>query len=187
LGDGHHPRPWVRLQWCDVKSTQTQEETQQPVNKPQPEGNPQDKFSSGQPQGGSSKDERTTGNQQEGSLKTPQPHEVDVKATKADDAAIDEVKWKERLCRVLGQAYTSQVKQAVEVLRGFVLRLYQRRVTQSYFCWLHATPRFQPCGIGMDRVVELEQLVTPQGSCNPNEPPSVNVNYNLVQLSVVDV
>jgi hypothetical protein len=61
----------------------------------QPEGNPQDELSSGQPQDGSLKVEHAMGNLQDGSPKTPQPQGVEVKVTKADDAAIEEGKWNE--------------------------------------------------------------------------------------------
>jgi hypothetical protein len=46
---------------------------------------------------------------------------------------------------------------------------YRRKVTQSYFWWLHHSPKFQECGVvGMSHIiVELDQCCNPRDDCAP--------------------
>jgi hypothetical protein len=86
----------------------------------------------------------------------------DVKATKADDAAVRVEDWDRRLCRVMSLDYSTKVISAAVTLRKCCLGWYRRKVTQSYFWWLHHSPKFQQCGVGMGHVVELDQCCNPQ-------------------------
>ena len=92
---------------------------------------------------------------------------VDVKATKADDAAVRVGDWDRRLCHVMNVKLSPKAIQAAVTLRKFCLGWYRRKVTQSYFWWLHHSPKFQQCGIGMSQVVELDQCWNPQEGCSP--------------------
>jgi hypothetical protein len=121
-------------------------EAASPQDEEQPqEGNPQDKE---QPQEGKEIDaDEDAGN---------------AKATKAEDAEVKIVKWNVRLAYGLGIKNTTKIARAAEVLRLFCLRWYKRRLTQSYFWWLHQSEKFKQCGIGMSKVAELEQMFNPQ-------------------------
>jgi hypothetical protein len=57
----------------------------------------------------------------------------DVKATKADDAAVQVEDWDRRLCRVTSLEYSTWVMLAAVTLRKLCLGWYRRKVTQSYF------------------------------------------------------
>jgi hypothetical protein len=64
--------------------------------------------------------------------------EDNVKATKADDAEVKIVKWNVQLAYGLGLKNSPKIAtRAAEVRRSFCLRWYKRRLTQSYFRWLH--------------------------------------------------
>lgn len=90
--------------------------------------------------------------------------EVDVKATKGDDAEVDVKKWNRRLCKKGGYVLTPEVRRAVEVLRNWLHRLHVRRTTRSFFGWLHQLPNYQPCGVGMSTVVEPALVKNEEGS-----------------------
>jgi hypothetical protein len=52
--------------------------------------------------------------------------------------------------------------QAAEAIRVFCLRWWRRRVTRSFFCWLHQKPEYQGVGLDdMSHVVEKIQVNTP--------------------------
>jgi hypothetical protein len=73
------------------------------------------------------------------------------------------VKWNVRLASGLGMKKSPKISRAAEVLRSFCLRWYKRRrLTQSYFWWLHHSAKFKRCGIAMSRVVKLDQMFNPK-------------------------
>jgi hypothetical protein len=86
----------------------------------------------------------------------------DKKATKLDDAEVKVRKWNTRLARKLGRKLTAEMERGMDVLRGFFLRRHKRRMTQSFFGWLHSQPKYKPCGIGLNLVVGLSGVVNPQ-------------------------
>jgi hypothetical protein len=102
-----------------------------------------------------------------GTEEAAEAKEDDRKATKADDAAVNVRKWNERLSEVTGVSHTERFDKAAGVLREFGLTWFRRRLTQSYFGWLHHRPDFQRCGIGIEEVVELEQCGNPQEDGSP--------------------
>jgi hypothetical protein len=93
--------------------------------------------------------------------------EDDRKATKADDAAVNVHRWNQRLSEVMEVPHTEKLDKAARVLREFGLTWFRRRLTQSYFGWLHHRPNFQRCGISVEEVVELEQCGNPQEDGSP--------------------
>jgi hypothetical protein len=97
-------------------------------------------------------------------LKTMEEHDPShkLKATKADDARVQIEMWDSELANVMGIAEGAAVKQTAEAIRTFCLNWWIRRLTPSFFCWLHQTPEFQ--GVGLDdlaHVVEKVQEITP--------------------------
>jgi hypothetical protein len=88
--------------------------------------------------------------------------EADGKATKSDDSEVKVRKWNSRLARMLGLLLTPRMESSMDVLRGFFLRRHKRRMTQSFLGWLHSQPKYKPCGIGMNLVVQLSTVVEPK-------------------------
>jgi hypothetical protein len=85
-----------------------------------------------------------------------------LKATKSDDARVRVEMWDNELGKVMGVEEGEALTQAAETIRVFCLRWWRRRVTRSFFCWLHQTKEYQ--GVGLDDmayVVEKVQLNTP--------------------------
>jgi hypothetical protein len=85
-----------------------------------------------------------------------------LKATKADDARVRVEEWDRELAKVMGVGEGETLTQAAEVIRTFCLRWWRRRVTRSFFCWLHQKREYQ--GVGLDdlaHVVEKVQANTP--------------------------
>lgn len=78
---------------------------------------------------------------------------LDIKVTKADNAAVRVEDWDWHLWKVIEVNYSPKVTQSVETLQKFSLGWYQRTVTTSYFWWLYHSPKFQQCGVGMSQVM----------------------------------
>jgi hypothetical protein len=86
----------------------------------------------------------------------------ELKATKADDARVRVEEWDCELGKVMGVGEGEVLTQAAEVIRVFCLRWWRRRVTRSFFCWLHQKPEYQGVGLDdMSHVVEKIQVNTP--------------------------
>lgn len=66
----------------------------------------------------------------------------ELKATKADDARVRVEEWDCELGKVMGVGEGEVLTQAAEVIRVFCLRWWRRRVTRSFFCWLHQKPEY---------------------------------------------
>mmetsp|Transcript_6937 Transcript_6937/g.10102 ORF Transcript_6937/g.10102 Transcript_6937/m.10102 type:complete len:328 (-) Transcript_6937:276-1259(-) len=58
-----------------------------------------------------------------------------AKATKSDDAAIQEYLWNDRLLDLLGMKMNDKVLQALSVLRVALARRWKRNVTTSFIRW----------------------------------------------------
>jgi hypothetical protein len=87
---------------------------------------------------------------------------LELKATKADDARVRVEMWDSELGNVMGIGESEELTQAAEAIRVFCLRWWRRRVTRSFFCWLHQKADYQGVGLDdMSHVVELVQLNTP--------------------------
>lgn len=89
---------------------------------------------------------------------------VDVKAVKHDDAEVDTFRWRKNLSKQLGYQLTERHEDAMNVLRGFVLRWVRRRTTQMFCGWLHTRKAYQPMGVGMDLIVELATVAETSNS-----------------------
>jgi hypothetical protein len=95
-------------------------------------------------------------------------HTVDVsglelKATKADDARVRVEMWDTELGNVMGVGESEALRQSAEAIRIFCLRWWRRRVTRSFFCWLHQKPEHQGAGLDdMAHVVEQAQVNAPE-------------------------
>jgi hypothetical protein len=98
----------------------------------------------------------------EGDELDDETEDEDGKATKSDDAKVKVQKWNARLARKLGHQLTPEMEASMDVLRGFNLCRHKCRMTQSFLGWLHSQAKYKPCGIGMDLVVQLAQVVNPQ-------------------------
>jgi hypothetical protein len=86
----------------------------------------------------------------------------ELKATKADDARVRVEEWDSELAKVTGVGEGEELTQAAEVIRVFCLRWWRRRLTRSFFCWLHQKPKYQGVGLDdMSHVVEIIQANTP--------------------------
>jgi hypothetical protein len=85
-----------------------------------------------------------------------------LKATKADDARVPVEQWDSELAEVMQVEEGEALTQAAEAIRTFCLKWWRRRLTRSFFCWLHQSPEYQ--GVGLDdlsHVVEKVQANTP--------------------------
>jgi hypothetical protein len=88
---------------------------------------------------------------------------LELKAMKADDARVRVEMWDSELGKVMGVGEGEALTQAADVIRLFCLRWWRRRVTGSFFCWLHQTIEYQ--GVGLDDMpyeVETVQSNTPE-------------------------
>jgi hypothetical protein len=86
----------------------------------------------------------------------------DLKATKSDDARVKVEMWDAGLGEAMDIAASEELTQAAEAIRSFCLRWWRRRLTRSFFCWLHQLPEYQGVGLDdMSHVVEKVQENTP--------------------------
>ena len=85
-----------------------------------------------------------------------------LKATKSDDARVQVEQWDEELGTVMGVENGKKLALAAEAIRTFCLRWWRRRLTRSFFCWLHQQKEYQSVGLDdMAHVVECVQINTP--------------------------
>ena len=85
-----------------------------------------------------------------------------LKATKSDDARVQVEQWDKELGGVMNVDEGEKLTRAAVVIRVFCLRWWKRRLTQSFFCWLHQKSDYQRVGLDdMAHVIEQVQVNTP--------------------------
>jgi hypothetical protein len=89
---------------------------------------------------------------------------ADVKATKNDDARVNQSRWNLRVLGGLSDPPSPgpEVDRACNTLRCVFGAWHKRRNTQSFFCWLHQQTNYRQVGIGISHIVCLTQVVNPQ-------------------------
>ena len=88
--------------------------------------------------------------------------EEHLKATKADDARVRVEMWDHELAGVMKAEEGAALSKAAAAIRTFCLQWWRRRVTSSFFCWLHQRPEYQQVALDdMAYVVEKTQVKTP--------------------------
>ena len=58
--------------------------------------------------------------------------------------------------------YNKKHDPALDAIRRLVLQRLKRKMTQSFFGWLHTQDTYKPVGIAMNNVATIKQSVTPQ-------------------------
>ena len=84
------------------------------------------------------------------------------KAVKHDDAEVNIHKWNLRLTKGLKLIHTKKYAVALDIIRRLVLQRLKRKMTQSFFGWLHSQKDYKSVGIAMNNIVSLKQIATPQ-------------------------
>jgi hypothetical protein len=117
---------------------------------------------------------------QEGAVASLPTQEETTKATDADQVAVDVKEWDSKFIAGFDMARDPATERTALVLRGFLLRAWKRRQSQSFFSWLHQRPEYQSVGLdSTGYVVEPEQLCNPQGG---GEPDHLHCQYRWSQM-----